>query len=188
MLQNAGLTEEESFLVGSRRLGGADRLRAEFEKGRARITVNERLRFMAYGAVLFSLATGLSTVAGRALLFTSLLVGPSFGFALLGGVLLHVAVIAGIIWLGLKLASKPRTARPVARTAALPLIVMLWFVVSPLASMGLTILMARYVTPGAFSSFRSASLVASMGASAMLPLALVVCLFLMRERSATARA
>jgi hypothetical protein len=94
-LKAAGLSEEESFLIASRRLGGADKLSSEYSKLNFGLVWQARAFWMLAGMLVFLAVSDLARLASAVLMaLCSHFMANGFFLAWIGGAA-FVAVIVG---------------------------------------------------------------------------------------------
>jgi hypothetical protein len=166
-LARAGLTEEEAFLLATRRLGRVDLLGEEFGKVNGPSIWLNRSCWMAAGALGYLAASVAASAASRLVLTGSLLVGlhPYVAGALVISAHL-VMLVAVALWFGRTLVR--RRARQAELLPGAPgsrlvfmLVALLWFTLLP-ASQFLVMLpiSVRMISP---STFGQAVMVVSYG-------------------------
>ncbi|MBN1591256.1 MAG: hypothetical protein JW888_17220 [Pirellulales bacterium] len=164
-LAQAGLTEEEAFLLSARRLGRADLLGEEFAKVNAPSILLGRLHWMGAGVLIWmasgvaaSFAGQVSMIEGFALGFHPHVVGGLTVVARLGVLVVLIALALGILVVRERL-----VPRSIAGRYGLLVGIVLWFVLLLAGSSFCPAVAIRMCGP---AEFGQASIVTAIGALA----------------------
>jgi hypothetical protein len=175
-LTQVGLSREEAFLLGTRRLGNIDFLNDEFGKVNTRFVWLNRLRWMASGVLICLGASTAEAAFRRVLTAGAVMAGLT---PLVAGVLITLASI-GVMTLAAILVMRAISRRRIdsagtypralAAKCSLLFCVLLWFTLLPLCGSASYAFLFRHVSPVNWSGLHLGSYYVESALSIILPL------------------
>jgi hypothetical protein len=180
-LGRVGLSEEESYLLAARRLGGVDALGREFEKVNPFSVWQSRLRWMAVGAITVLGVMAAEAALQRLWIVAAGLLGFSEYPILVGLIspLLSLGALAALAVLAVQMV-KHRKQHDLALCPSTTqgrfgflLAVFLWFTLLPLGSALSQALLSNYVSPHTQGMLNLAVMPGRFAVSLLVPLVIM---------------